>query len=569
MQTEKKWRKINLTIFVLAFALFLIPSEIQASTAPDFGTAQKLTDGSLFSFPSVSGNILAYLDILDNSQLIGNVVIKNLETNKTITSSLPCFAPSVDGDLVVFSCMEGLYIVDTSTLDWDNPGSPTVFLTEAESLNSRAPQVWGHYVLVDDMNSGDDGTEMSYLLYDLDKPYSEGVNPIVLDTVTFEVMPKWGVFEDGVIAWYDGTSIKIYNLNDTTPQIQSFDVDADVVSLSVNQDYIAWSMDHDGSIDAIGYKSLSDLQADPVEIYEEEYLGPNFGPKLYGDHLIYMVTFVANKSADIIYYDLSSNQKYSAQQDIDFDLQVGDGFGVYYFLYFPPYAISDTTLYWGDLQSAHQSDIYSLSYASDQSDDSEDPEDTPDEDLEPEQSTEDNEESEPAQKAHIDSWKAYRYENTNGVSCPNKLKLTIKGKHFDKDAEVKIGNQEAYDVDRKNSHKIVAKFCMDDLLEVKTIHKRSVSVINPDAEREKADKKIHLDNLDYKYNETDFNTKTAWGTTNIQSALANLGYLEEIYITGFFGPITTDAITRFQADNGLPATGYFGPLTKNKLLEKI
>jgi len=48
-----------------------------------------------------------------------------------------------------------------------------------------------------------------------------------------------------------------------------------------------------------------------------------------------------------------------------------------------------------------------------------------------------------------------------------------------------------------------------------------------------------------------------------------LGYLDSQYVTGIYGSITTDAVKKFQADNGLPQNGTVGPLTKAKLEKKL
>jgi hypothetical protein len=100
-----------------------------------------------------------------------------------------------------------------------------------------------------------------------------------------------------------------------------------------------------------------------------------------------------------------------------------------------------------------------------------------------------------AEKADVKSWEAFRYENLNGVSCPEKLKLTIKGSDFEKGVDVKIGNIEAYKIKRKSSKKIVANFCFTDLLDVKTDLVRKVKIINPDAEEDVAKKRINLNSL--------------------------------------------------------------------------
>ncbi len=182
-----------------------------------------------------------------------------------------------------------------------------------------------------------------------------------------------------------------------------------------------------------------------------------------------------------------------------------------------------------------------------------------------------NSNEEQDRKAKITSWKAYKYIDNNG-SCSEKIKLTIKGKHFDKDAEVKIGNKKASSVSKKSSQKIVAKFCLDKLMEIQTDHKRKIYVTNPGADTEEADKRINLDNLSFGSSEngglvngTDFDSGTTEGVKNIQKKLNQLELLDSQYITGIYGPITTEAVRKFQAQNGLPQTGFVGPLTIDKL----
>lgn len=173
------------------------------------------------------------------------------------------------------------------------------------------------------------------------------------------------------------------------------------------------------------------------------------------------------------------------------------------------------------------------------------------------------------QKAHIDSWTAYQYQDQNGGSCQTKLKLTIEGKYFKKDAEVRIGGKKASSVNVKNSKRLTAKFCLSKLLDVQTDHKRVISVTNPDTNTEKADKKINLDDIGYDMSAEDFNSQTVEGVKSIQTALVQLGLLDSRYITGIYGPITTEAVRKFQEQNGLPTTGFVGPLTKAKLEEKL
>ena len=181
---------------------------------------------------------------------------------------------------------------------------------------------------------------------------------------------------------------------------------------------------------------------------------------------------------------------------------------------------------------------------------------------------ENNTDSSSPDSAKITSWDAFRYTDLN-KSCSNRLKLTIKGKHFDKDAEVRIGGKEASSVDVKNSKKIVAKFCLDKLLSSDTDHKRKITVKNPDTDTEEADKQIDLDNISFNLSDNDFNPQTTQGIKNIQQALAKLGYLNAEDITGIYGSITTEAVKKFQTDNGIEPTGFVGPLTKAKLAEKL
>lgn len=52
----------------------------------------------------------------------------------------------------------------------------------------------------------------------------------------------------------------------------------------------------------------------------------------------------------------------------------------------------------------------------------------------------------------------------------------------------------------------------------------------------------------------------------LRQQLYRMGYYEED-VTGYFNMITSNAVTRFQEDYGLPATGIIGPLTKMKMHE--
>ncbi|MDD3487420.1 MAG: peptidoglycan-binding domain-containing protein [Candidatus Moranbacteria bacterium] len=175
-----------------------------------------------------------------------------------------------------------------------------------------------------------------------------------------------------------------------------------------------------------------------------------------------------------------------------------------------------------------------------------------------------------AQKARIESWKDYQYENNNGISCPQRLVLEIKGKHFTRNAEVKIGGQEASSVEKKSSKKIIAKFCLDDLLDVKSRLKRKIHVINPDAEDETADKKINLANIGHGgFSAKNFDPAASDGVLNIQRALISLGFLDGQCDTGFYGPLTTQAVKEFQQKYEIDQTGYVGPLTRAELEKRL
>ncbi len=52
---------------------------------------------------------------------------------------------------------------------------------------------------------------------------------------------------------------------------------------------------------------------------------------------------------------------------------------------------------------------------------------------------------------------------------------------------------------------------------------------------------------------------------NLQSTLETKGYFPQGTVKGYFGPITKDAVVKFQGENGLPTTGFYGPLTYAKL----
>ena len=173
------------------------------------------------------------------------------------------------------------------------------------------------------------------------------------------------------------------------------------------------------------------------------------------------------------------------------------------------------------------------------------------------------EEQEQLQPAKITSWQAYQYQDQ--TTCPNKLKLVIEGKYFTNDTQVFIGKREASKTDKKTSKKITATFCMDKLLKSE-IEKRSVSVKNPDTGKDKAKHKLNLNTVITDLGAQDFDQQSKLGVENIQRILYKKGYITNLlYLTGNFGPITTEAVKKFQADKGIEQTGFVGPLTQKAL----
>jgi N-acetyl-anhydromuramyl-L-alanine amidase AmpD len=53
----------------------------------------------------------------------------------------------------------------------------------------------------------------------------------------------------------------------------------------------------------------------------------------------------------------------------------------------------------------------------------------------------------------------------------------------------------------------------------------------------------------------------------LQTALEKLGYIDRI--TGYYGPMTVDAVSTFQQDNGIEATGGYGPITRMALATRL
>jgi peptidoglycan hydrolase-like protein with peptidoglycan-binding domain len=54
---------------------------------------------------------------------------------------------------------------------------------------------------------------------------------------------------------------------------------------------------------------------------------------------------------------------------------------------------------------------------------------------------------------------------------------------------------------------------------------------------------------------------------NLQTALQKLGYIDRV--TGYYGPMTSDAVSTFQQDNGIEVTGAYGPVTRMALATRM
>ena len=98
------------------------------------------------------------------------------------------------------------------------------------------------------------------------------------------------------------------------------------------------------------------------------------------------------------------------------------------------------------------------------------------------------------QKASIDRWTA-KIQTKSGAKCPERIVLTLFGKHFDKDVVVRIGGTKAKDVTHYNSKKISATFCVQDVQSVKTGPLRSITAQNPKTKADKAGKKIDISKI--------------------------------------------------------------------------
>jgi len=65
---------------------------------------------------------------------------------------------------------------------------------------------------------------------------------------------------------------------------------------------------------------------------------------------------------------------------------------------------------------------------------------------------------------------------------------------------------------------------------------------------------------------------TGSAVKDLQSDLVKLGYMTQAQMNtgpGTFGPMTEGAVKNFQAAYGVPATGYYGPLTRDALTKAL
>ncbi len=63
-------------------------------------------------------------------------------------------------------------------------------------------------------------------------------------------------------------------------------------------------------------------------------------------------------------------------------------------------------------------------------------------------------------------------------------------------------------------------------------------------------------------------TMTVTAVRRLQAALARLGYFHHA-VTGYYGVVTTAAVTRFQRSAGLRADGIWGPLSQAALTTRL
>ena len=64
----------------------------------------------------------------------------------------------------------------------------------------------------------------------------------------------------------------------------------------------------------------------------------------------------------------------------------------------------------------------------------------------------------------------------------------------------------------------------------------------------------------------DIDTESA-DVGRLQTALQKLGYIDRV--TEYYGPMTEDAVSTFQQDNGIEVTGAYGPITRMALATRL
>lgn len=169
--------------------------------------------------------------------------------------------------------------------------------------------------------------------------------------------------------------------------------------------------------------------------------------------------------------------------------------------------------------------------------------------------------SNPSQKASITSWDYSVYEKP-GQSCVQRLRMTVTGKRFEKNAEVRIGSVKAKSVERKSSKELVAKFCLEKFSQNSETIKKTLSVKNPGSKAVIAEKRVDLTIPKLVGNTgTSFNQSTKQGVMNIQKVLVSQKVLSKEDVTGMYGPSTVAAVKKFQQAHGIYPTGNVGPKT--------
>lgn len=163
-------------------------------------------------------------------------------------------------------------------------------------------------------------------------------------------------------------------------------------------------------------------------------------------------------------------------------------------------------------------------------------------------------------RAAISSWETSMI--TDNTKCPQKLKVKVKGKRFDNDAEVTLGGHTATNVDVRSSKELVAKFCLDKFSKSPESIKKTLSVKNPGTKKMEAKKRVDLTVPQLlSAPTTSFNQDTKEGIINIQKVLVSQKLLSKEDIVGVYGPKTMGAVKAFQAMHGIPQTGNVGPKT--------